>query len=502
MKNKLQLTIIITVLIVIGLGAAIYKNRVLGFSFLPDKMETVYTVETKITFNADGGPVTVSMNLPDSRESSAVLDRKSITKGYEFNMEKERAVWQKKDARGEQEIFFRTTAYKKPRKSGKINFGPINEDITLSGPVKTAAENIVAEARKQRGSYLDIAVKVMMILNTPDNVDASRVLNDDEIYGGKLNLTCIVLKQAGIKATILKGIQLSEKKKKQKLKGYIIIHDKKEWVLINPRTAEVENREEMLFWVKNNESLLEIIGGSSGRLTFSVLPGKILAQHAAVKHGKLQKSKLIDFSIYSLPVAHQNTFKLLLLIPIGALVVVLLRNLVGISTSGTFLPILIAMVFLETSFFTGITLLLIVVSVGLVLRSYLSHLNLLLVPRISAVLVFVIIIYVAISVLSIKLGIKAGLQVTFFPMVITAWTIERMSILWDEEGPKDVFIQGGGTLLSAALIYFAMKNRFVGHLTYSFPELLLVVLAVIIMIGSYSGYRLTELRRFEPLVKE
>ncbi len=65
-----------------------------------------------------------------------------------------------------------------------------------------------------------------------------------------------------------------------------------------------------------------------------------------------------------------------------------------------------------------------------------------------------------------------------------------------------MFVKGGGTLLSASLIFLAMKNKYVSHLTFTFPELLLVVLAVIIMIGSYTGYRLSELRRFEPLVRE
>lgn len=247
--------------------------------------------------------------------------------------------------------------------------------------------------------------------------------------------------------------------------------------------------------------MLKLTGAKDGELGFSVLNDKLAAERVAVMHGGHKEDLFIDFSIYSLPIKDQNTFKLLLLIPIGALVVVILRNLVGIPTSGTFMPILIALVFLQTKLLTGLTLFLIVVSVGLILRSYLSHLNLLLVPRISAVLVFVIIIYVAISVTSDKLGIVSGMQVTFFPMIIISWTIERMSVLWEEEGPKDVFKQGGGSLFAASLIYFAMSNKLIGHLTYSFPELLLVVLAVIIMIGTYSGYRLTELRRFEPLAR-
>jgi len=44
-----------------------------------------------------------------------------------------------------------------------------------------------------------------------------------------------------------------------------------------------------------------------------------------------------------------------------------------------------------------------------------------------------------------------------------------------------------------------MINDFVGNMIYAFPELLLVLLALILMIGTYSGYRLSELRRFEPM---
>jgi hypothetical protein len=118
------------------------------------------------------------------------------------------------------------------------------------------------------------------------------------------------------------------------------------------------------------------------------------------------------------------------------------------------------------------------------------------------VLVFVIFIFVAISVFSLKLDFEQGLRVTLFPMIIISWTIERMSVLWEEEGGKDVLIQGSGSLFTACLVYLVMTNRFLGHLTYAFPELLLVLLAIILMIGSYSGYRLSELLRFEPMTRE
>ena len=54
----------------------------------------------------------------------------------------------------------------------------------------------------------------------------------------------------------------------------------------------------------------------------------------------------------------------------------------------------------------------------------------------------------------------------------------------------------------AVLVYLAMSIEIVEYLTFSFPELLLVVLAVTLMLGHYTGYRLTELRRFSPMAEK
>jgi hypothetical protein len=84
-------------------------------------------------------------------------------------------------------------------------------------------------------------------------------------------------------------------------------------------------------------------------------------------------------------------------------------------------------------------------------------------------------------------------------MIILAWTIERMSILWEEEGPREVLIQGGGSLLVSVLAYLLMSQATVAHLAFNFPELHLCLLATIMLIGRYTGYRLLELHRFAAL---
>ena len=58
-------------------------------------------------------------------------------------------------------------------------------------------------------------------------------------------------------------------------------------------------------------------------------------------------------------------FKLILLLPVGALVVVFMRVIVGLKTSGTFMPVLIALAFLQTELIPGVASFLLVVTIGL-----------------------------------------------------------------------------------------------------------------------------------------
>jgi len=81
-------------------------------------------------------------------------------------------------------------------------------------------------------------------------------------------------------------------------------------------------------------------------------------------------------------------------------------------------------------------------------------------------------------------------------------TIERMSIAWDERGPGTAIKEGVGTMIVASLAYLVMTFPPLEHLVFVFPELLLVLLGITLLLGRYSGYRLTELFRFRALARE
>jgi hypothetical protein len=187
------------------------------------------------------------------------------------------------------------------------------------------------------------------------------------------------------------------------------------------------------------------------------------------------------------------------MVPIGALIVVFMRTLVGISTFGTFMPILIALAFRETQLLWGVVLFSMIVAFGLMIRFYLERLMLLLIPRLASILIIVVILMLLISMVSNQLEAERLLSVALFPMVIMAMTIERMSITWEESGARDAILQGLGSLAVAIMGYLVMTNESLMYLMFVFPEMLLVILAACLWIGRYNGYRLLELYRFREM---
>ena len=509
MHARLQLYIWMAVLIVLGLGLTAYKHFSMGFPLIPGEEQTVWTVEARIQFQALGKPVKVSLNLPDDTEKLVVIESGTAATGYGFQriegVAETRGTWSAREKRGAQTLYYQVevyrgegTPYVREEKRPKRPKKPVFRE-----PRATAADAILADAFFRSADAETMAVRLVQLLNAKERDETVRTLLrgvDDRAAMNQLLLR--LLHSAEVPARLLRGIELSEVGRRQSLYELIEVFDGESWVVVDPRSGRLGISDTFLPWQRGGYALLEVEGGRRSKVSFSVVADERAARSVAVYLGREQQAALVDFSIATLPVDVQNTFAMLLLIPIGALVVVILRNLVGIRTSGTFMPILIALAFVQTTLLTGLVLFIVVVGFGLMIRGYLSRLNLLLVPRIAAVLIVVIVLYVWMSIAGFRMGIPGALSVTFFPMIIISWTIERMSVLWEEQGPREVMIQGGGSLLTATITYLVMTERHVAHLFFAFPELLLVVLAVILAIGQYTGYRLSELRRFEPLTRE
>ncbi len=137
--------------------------------------------------------------------------------------------------------------------------------------------------------------------------------------------------------------------------------------------------------------------------------------------------------------------------------------------------------------------------IGLLIRAYLNRLQLLIVPRLAAILTATVLIMGVLAILLQSLEFNLGLSLSLFPIVILAMTIERAAMMWEEAGPKETLISGLGSVIAAVIGYYCIINPYVQHLAFAFPELLLLVLGLNVLVGRYNGYKLIEYFRFLAL---
>lgn len=195
----------------------------------------------------------------------------------------------------------------------------------------------------------------------------------------------------------------------------------------------------------------------------------------------------------------QDTFAIILTIPLGIMLLVFLRQFVGLSTIGTFMPVLIGVSFHTTGPLLGAILFTVLVAFGLLVRLYFERLRLLLVPRLAAIVIIVVMAMIVITVMLEDAGISVGASASLFPLVILAMTIERMAVAWEELEPSEAVMKGIGSLVVAVLSFWLMSFGPLKTLMFRFPELLLVLLAITLMMGRYMGLRLSELVRFREV---
>ena len=163
---------------------------------------------------------------------------------------------------------------------------------------------------------------------------------------------------------------------------------------------------------------------------------------------------------------------------------------------------LVAMSLVKTGFVPGLVCFSIMIFLGLLMRTLVAKLNLLLVPRISFVVIFVILLIQVLTVIGYRLDYEIISSAIFFPIIITAWIIERASITWEEEGAKNTLKEIFNTMITAMMTYVVISSEYVHHVMFAFNEFNLVIMFIVMLLGTYTGYRLTELMRFAPLVNK
>lgn len=507
MTRSRQWVVLSLFLMALGSLTFAYKVVRLGYPALPDQASEQWVVQVRLEILPQEGPVRASILLPSRPTGFAVSAENFISRGFGLTLEEDsfrrQADWAIRSLGEPRTLYYRATVITDLRNRRFAKKPEIPLMPQLEEPWASALADIVEEVRNESADVESFAAEVFDHLGDANADENVRLfLENVNSQADKARLAQTLLAAERIPSLLIHGVMLQKDVQRSALQTMLGVWDGDEWLLFDPQTGHQGRPEQFMIWWRGEEELASISGGALGDLQVSVKMRPVSSLDLAARRTEMKESYIGRISLLHLPVQTQSVYEVLLLVPFGILVIVLLRNFVGLSAFGTFAPVLIALSFRETELLKGILLFIMIVSMGLVFRFYLERLRLLLVPRLAAVVTIVVLLMTAISLFSSQAGLETGLSVSLFPMVIISMVIERMSIVWEERGAATAIREGLGSLLMAALAYLLISMDVLEYWVTVFPEVNLIVLGLIVALGRYTGFRLTELIRFRQLARQ
>lgn len=509
MNENRQVYLLASVLAIFAIALFLYKVLALHYPLSGNQRIDLWDIETHVVFQGTGGPARLDLIAPKNTRRYAIVDEVFASRGFGMSIRESKGnrhvIWTTREAKGRQDIYYRATV--KSQGGADENESSVEKSVRkkphFTKVQGQAAKIIIEDVRRHSSDVPGFVAELFQVLKAGRrDRNVALLLGRQPGEVKRIQVAVKLLQSAGIPARVVYGIVLDEYRKDVPIVPWLQVFDRGAWRSIDPSTGHIGIPQNYFTWWRGDARLFRLKGAGEQSLAISISRSNVPAISTFVDTGIPKDLNLSRLSLFSLPIETQVVYRILLTIPVGALILVLLRNVVGIRTFGTFMPVLMALAFRETQLAWGLLLFSLVVALGLVVRFYLDRLKLLLVPRLASVLIVVVLLMAALSVFSHLLGIERGLSVALFPMVIMTMTIERMSIVWEERGRNEALRQGLGSLFVAAIAYLVMTIHAVEHIVFVFPELLLVLLALTLLLGRYTGYRLTELWRFRAITEK
>ncbi len=332
----------------------------------------------------------------------------------------------------------------------------------------------------------------------PDDRDLRAWSTFHDKYG-RVTACLVLLRAADLPARLAEGLELVESITTSTLL-WIQAWTGQEWENLQPERGEIyEKPVPLLPLMAGGYPVVRVLNGELQEIRWTLSPQVITQWHMHFERIMGSGSFLDRWSLFRLPAEFQRTFRFLLLVPIGALMICLLRNLVGFPTFGIFMPVLMALAFRNTGLLYGLGIFAGVVLIGYVVRQWINKLRLLLVPRLSVILTLVIIFFTIFALIGNRFGLKEFMAVGLLPFVILTMTIERFFVMIEEAGGLEGLQTAAGSAAVAAITYGIIQFEPLQLTFFVYPELLLAVAAFQVVIGRYTGYRLSEFIRFRKL---
>jgi hypothetical protein len=526
-NRKKTIRIIIAILLAVMVSVIGYKYFFLGYTFEAIVPQPNYSVNLSMSFTGNGEDLAVRTFLPVNEHNQVISNEYIGGEGLDFRREitplYNRGDWTQYQAEGPFTVNYSFNAM---IRAMEFNIAPdlkipdryddsldyflkSTDVIQVNDPLITS----LAEELKADNIYITDIVKSLFdyvyglgsrpFKGTTDAVTAAKL--QEASCNGKSRLFSAMARHLNIPSRLVGGLILTTGSKRTShqwielyIAGYWIPFD-----TLNGHFAELPGNYLALY--RGDESLFRHSRNIGFDYRYDIRK-KTLANNRL--EGFLVGSSfnlyhiLTDFFKISIAM---NVLQFLLVIPLGVLVVVFSRNIIGINTLGTFLPALMAMSFQGIGLLPGIVSFIFVLTVTVLIRIPLNKIGLLHTPKLAVMMIVVIMSFIGLTVISNFLNIdtfSALNSAALLPIAILTITSERIAITIEEEGFKHTILIMIQTLIVMSVSFIVMSSVALQALQIAFPELLLGVISMNLWIGSWTGIRLSEMVRFRELYHE
>lgn len=510
-------TVLSAALISAGVGLFLYKVLVLQYPLTTADSPATWRVDLVVAASGQQGRATVEIPLPRSSTSQTLLSEAVRSGRFRFSIGEEdgdrRGRWSGKIdgsttfryevtftalpvARTLPEREVRTTYPKSVSAYTAPSPGIQSDDPAIAGLTRELLLDGSDKVKLVRDIY-DFVSREVGSVRTRATMDAVSVATEGRGNAlGRARLFCALARGEGLPCRVIMGIMLSTTTQ-DRFHFWNEAYVGDGWTPFDVMNGLSERLPPNRLVLSTNapETPVDASGTDTLSFRFDVQP-EIETYADLVQRRVATSPHLIDqASPLFLPVHLQTTLRFLLLVPLGALAMSVLRNVIGLRTFGMFMPVLIALAFTHTGLAWGTAFLVAIISFALLSRLWIQRLDLLLAPRIAFTLTLVVLLMLALMLVGERVGIPAS-GVGAFPFVIMTMIVERISVSLEEEGWSNTLRRIGSTILAIYMTYAVIQARALQTFFLVFPESLIVILGLLVIVGRYTGYRLTEIARF------
>jgi hypothetical protein len=507
MSSRLPLTLFV-VFLAFFIGGSIFVYKLMnGFPLSPEDKVNSWHIELGLKLENASENTELRVALPDEGHDLKVIDSHITDNGFGDYVGSDNdgsyLLWSKRNPEKTENLYYRAIIYKvksadtTPSEYVPQSLLPRSQKLTDEASV-LILENIRKKLRAESASEFSFITGLQRMIRENKDPD----LQSLHSKMGKADMVTIateILNFSDIPARSMNGILLSSAKRDAEIMRWVDVYTLSRKISFSPTRDNIGMPPNILSWWSGDNGLVTMKdSGATIAKEISVKRHTESALTEAIWGSDKIKSTLYSLTIYALPVELQVVMRILLLIPLGALACIIVKQVVGIKTFGTFMPVLLAMAFRETSLLSGILLFSILIGVGIIFRGIFDKMRLLTVPRLGAVLTVTVLCVFFLALSLDGLGFEAS-GLSLFPLVILTMMIERISVTWDEAGAKHTATVTLSTLFVASICYLVIVLPAIEHIFTTFPELLLIIMGLMLLVGRYNGYKLTEYYRFKAL---